>query len=343
MSLLSVLIPTYRRPDILPRCLQALRASDLPDGLSLDIVAVDDASGDQTQATLAALAGPDLRVLTHERNRGPAAARNTGIAAARGDFTLIINDDTILAPDAVGHFWRYRAGLSQPAVTVIGNIAPWPQDMTAFEFWASNGGSQFTHARLPPERHVDAGEEEFVTSNMVVETALLRAHPFDESFLYARYEDRELGYRLARAAGHRIHYLPAARSWHCHRLYLRDWLGKWDKFSWAAVHFASLYPEDQTLRGKLSLVRAEQAAEFHLAPLLVDAARLNDAAPRYFQTDGMADPAVRAVADPIFRSLQEFARLTFLRRHLDLPQRRDGAISDVEAVARLTAALKPGV
>lgn len=264
MSELTVVIPTHNRVEVLGDCLRAVAAAT-PDGETIEVVVVDDGSTDQTRQLLAK-AYPQVRVLHFEHARGPAAARNAGIAAADGPWCLIINDDTILDSAALGVFLAYRRGLARREVSVIGNIAPWPEQITAFEHWCSHGGSQFTHARIPPERYEDAGEDQFVTSNILVERDLLLAHPFDESFRYARYEDRELGYRLARRSGHRIHYLPAARSYHCHRLGFAEWLGKWKTFGAAAIHFASLYPEDTELRRALSIERAERTESFRSQP-----------------------------------------------------------------------------
>jgi len=58
-----------------------------------EIVAVDDGSSDGTWALLQRLAAEDLRSLRHERNRGMGAAVRTGIAAARGEFVLVVPGD----------------------------------------------------------------------------------------------------------------------------------------------------------------------------------------------------------------------------------------------------------
>lgn len=89
----SVVVPTFRRGDLLSRALEALsRSGDAP---AFEVIVVDDASEDaRTRAALRAAAlGERLRVLTHATNRGPAAARNTGLMAARGDMVAFTDDD----------------------------------------------------------------------------------------------------------------------------------------------------------------------------------------------------------------------------------------------------------
>ena len=72
------------------------RVRKAPLELPLEIVAVDDASTDETRQILERLAGAgagDLRVIGHPTNRGKGAAVRTGIAAARGDIVLIQDAD----------------------------------------------------------------------------------------------------------------------------------------------------------------------------------------------------------------------------------------------------------
>src|SRR3954465_2170240 len=79
----SVVIPAYNAAGVLPACLAALREQTYPaDGL--EIIVVDDGSEDATPIIAAAAGARVLR----QPNRGPAAARNQGAAAATGDIVL---------------------------------------------------------------------------------------------------------------------------------------------------------------------------------------------------------------------------------------------------------------
>jgi glycosyltransferase involved in cell wall biosynthesis len=86
---ITIVLPTYNRAAALERNLDSLLAIG---GVS-EILIVDDGSVDRTPAVLDAISDPRVRSVRHERNRGQAAARNTGALAARGDWVLFGEDD----------------------------------------------------------------------------------------------------------------------------------------------------------------------------------------------------------------------------------------------------------
>ncbi len=79
----SVIIPTHNRARLLPRAIRSVLAQSHRD---LEVIVVDDASTDDTRRVVARLDDPRVRYISHDTNRGGAAARNTGIAAARGAY-----------------------------------------------------------------------------------------------------------------------------------------------------------------------------------------------------------------------------------------------------------------
>jgi len=98
----SAILCTYNRSHALARVLAALRSQTVsPD--AFEIVVVDDGSTDDTAAVVAEAARhmPNLRFVQHDANRGTAASGNTGIAAARTDKLLFIDDDCIPDPSWV--------------------------------------------------------------------------------------------------------------------------------------------------------------------------------------------------------------------------------------------------
>jgi glycosyltransferase involved in cell wall biosynthesis len=91
----TVVIPTLNRWPMLSRALSgALGQEDV----ALEVVVVDDGSGDETPQRLAAHADERLRVVRHERPLGVARARNAGLAEARGEWTAFLDDDDLWAP-----------------------------------------------------------------------------------------------------------------------------------------------------------------------------------------------------------------------------------------------------
>ncbi len=97
---ISVVVPTYRRPDRLRRLITALESQTLDAG-RFEVVVVDDCSGDATAEALEELARKarfELRGLTNPMNWGPGAARNLGWRAARSEFVAFIDDDCVPEP-----------------------------------------------------------------------------------------------------------------------------------------------------------------------------------------------------------------------------------------------------
>jgi glycosyltransferase involved in cell wall biosynthesis len=90
----SVVIPTYNNASTLSQAIASVRGQVGPCG---DILVVDDGSSDATPRVLEDLAGPDLRVI-RQQNGGPAAARNTGVAAARGEWIAFHDADDLWLP-----------------------------------------------------------------------------------------------------------------------------------------------------------------------------------------------------------------------------------------------------
>ncbi|MEB3223565.1 MAG: glycosyltransferase family 2 protein [Candidatus Sericytochromatia bacterium] len=98
----SVVVTAYNYGAVLDEALDSVFASR---GVRPEVIVVDDASRDDTAARLAArlAARPDqpLRVLTHRSNRGLAAARNTGFAAARAPLVFVLDADNRVVPEAL--------------------------------------------------------------------------------------------------------------------------------------------------------------------------------------------------------------------------------------------------
>lgn len=87
---ISVVIPVFNRRREIGRAI----ASVLGQSLSpYDILVVDDASTDGSADVVAALQEPRVKLLRHPQNRGAAAARNTAIEAAEGDWIALLDSD----------------------------------------------------------------------------------------------------------------------------------------------------------------------------------------------------------------------------------------------------------
>lgn len=90
MPLVSVVIPTYERAQLLKRAIQSVLDQTYD---KLDILVVDDASRDNTQEVVEGFDDPRIRYFRQQVNKGGSAARNTGIRAASGDYIAFLDDD----------------------------------------------------------------------------------------------------------------------------------------------------------------------------------------------------------------------------------------------------------
>src|SRR6188508_1417715 len=97
---LSIVVPTYKRRDLLLRCTDALRRQEL--AAPYEIIVADDGGEDGIRELVAGLARRDRRVrYVYGHHAGPAAAKNRGIGRGRANLIAFVDDDWIVAPDFV--------------------------------------------------------------------------------------------------------------------------------------------------------------------------------------------------------------------------------------------------
>lgn len=187
----AVVIPVHNQPSDLATCLEALLRAGAAPGA---IVVVDDASTDG--ATAAAAAARGVRVVRREHRGGPAAARNTGVAAAgRADVLFFVDSDVVVAPDAIQ---RLRAAFRDPAIAaVFGSYDAEPAVATTVSRYR-NLLHHFVHQAAAPEAWTF-----WAGCGAIRRSAFLEVGGFDEDARWNFIEDIELGRRLS-SAGWRI-------------------------------------------------------------------------------------------------------------------------------------------
>ena len=92
----SVIIPTYNRAHLVGRAIRSVLDQTRQD---FELIVVDDGSTDKTGRVVRSFTDDRIRYLRHERNRGGAAARNTGIKAARGTYIAFLDSDDEWLPE----------------------------------------------------------------------------------------------------------------------------------------------------------------------------------------------------------------------------------------------------
>lgn len=104
----SVIMPAYRAPDDIGLALRSIQRQTVAD---LEVVVVDDGSGDRTPDVVRELAADDPRItLIEQENAGTAAARNRAIAASSGRVLALLDNDDVWLPS---HLEDIRAALAE--------------------------------------------------------------------------------------------------------------------------------------------------------------------------------------------------------------------------------------
>jgi glycosyltransferase involved in cell wall biosynthesis len=193
MPRVSVIVPAYNAAATIGSCIAALGAQAMDPSL-YEVIVVDDGSTDET-VTLAeqaaAASRADVRLVSMQENRGPAAARNEGVRAARGEILAFTDADCEAAPA-----WLVRG---------LGALDAEPA-LAAVEGRTDPKGEVGT---LTHQMRNDTGGL-WMTCNMLYRRdALERAGGFDERFRVAFLEDSDLAFAVMEDGG-RIAWVPDA-------------------------------------------------------------------------------------------------------------------------------------
>jgi glycosyltransferase involved in cell wall biosynthesis len=97
MTSVSVIVPVWNRARSVPAAIDSVLAQQLPAGWSIEMIVVDDGSTDDLVGALRPY-GSGVTCVRRERNGGAAAARNTGLGAARGDYVAFLDSDDVWLP-----------------------------------------------------------------------------------------------------------------------------------------------------------------------------------------------------------------------------------------------------
>jgi FkbM family methyltransferase len=112
-ALVSVIVPTYNRPDWLGETLRSILAQTYRD---FEIIVVNDAGPDVSHILEPLNADGRIRLINHPKNKGLAGARNTGIRAARGQYIAYLDDDDIFHPQHLATLMGQLAATGAPVV-----------------------------------------------------------------------------------------------------------------------------------------------------------------------------------------------------------------------------------
>lgn len=213
----SVIITAWNQADKTLACLETVTGQTYDD---LQILLVDNGSEDDTVAQVSAKF-PQVEILSLPRNLGPTGGYNAGFrrALAQGfPLILLLNNDTLLAPDCLGQLvaeavTASEIGLVMPKIyyadeperiwCVGGRANPWNLEVIY------SGNDQLDKGQWEEAQDIDDAP---FCAVLLKETLLQTVGlPDEDFFLY--YEDMDFCHR-ARAAGFRLRLAPSAKLWH---------------------------------------------------------------------------------------------------------------------------------
>jgi len=212
-TVISVIIPTYNRCDVVETTLRHLLDQDYPSD-SFEII-VNDNSTDGTPEMVERVAA-EARVpvqLMWSEERLPAVKRNVGLRQAKGELVLFFNDDVWARPELLAEHERTHRQADAP-IAVLGYVEQSPaMPRTPFSEWyqpfaygeiAARAGEPLPY-RYSWSMNLSLPRGEMLDRNLV----------FHEDWANIGHEDVELGYRWV-SAGRDLVYNPAARAEHYH-------------------------------------------------------------------------------------------------------------------------------
>lgn len=223
---LTIIIPTFNRNQNVAECVLALDHHDA------EIIVVDDGSPQPVR-----LPG-HVRVIRHERNKGRAAALNTGLKAATHDLVLIVDDDIFAAPGMVRCLVEEYKAARNPKLALVGRVV-WDPDLptTLTMRWLEEVGPfcEISSDRAGPLTRLSTA------NTLLSRTFALEHGGFDENFTRHGLEDVELGLRL-KNHGLQVRLVAAAIGFHHKSMHVRDLVERELEEGRAAVYLHSKFP-----------------------------------------------------------------------------------------------------
>lgn len=261
---LSIVIPTYQRPQILCQALEYIAAQTIAN--DIEVIVVSDGPGPETAHIIQSRTWPMPVRFAEVPKSQQGVARNAGVDLATGEYILFIGDDIFLAPNACAeHLFRHSSPLCKQQPSAVLGFTTWDPacGITPVMKWLEASGWQFgypkiaafTNTQVPPDR-----QHWFTyTSHISVPTHIAKSVRFRADITGYGWEDTEWGLRL-RQANVPLWYQPSAQALHHHHLELADSLKRLTQIGNNAVQIEKLNPDIHAVPRGLRLLKQQLKA-----------------------------------------------------------------------------------
>lgn len=217
---LTAIILTHNQIHRLRQCLENLRLA--LNGLQAQTIVVDNGSKDGTPQMLTK-EFPEVQLIYNHHNRGVAAARNQGLRQAHGKHILILDNDTVVPPDAINTLKKFieenpNCGLVAPTLlNADGSLQESAKEYPSLDIKISNILGLKRKKKVFPTNEAGVifptyviGACQLFRSSLIDQIGYL-----DEKIFYGP-EDADWCLRIA-SQGQSICLLPDVKIWHYHR------------------------------------------------------------------------------------------------------------------------------
>lgn len=168
----SVIIPTYNREHLIGRAIQSVLNQTYRD---FEIIVVDDGSTDNIGEVVKSFNDERIRYIRHEKNKGAAAARNTGIKAAKGEYIAFQDSDDEWLPEKLEKQMKVFA------------TAPAEVGVVYTDMWRITGNKKkyfYSPKIMPEDKIIYEQALDYGVMNIGIQTALIKKECFSKAGMF---------------------------------------------------------------------------------------------------------------------------------------------------------------